>query len=241
MQALVCVKRVVDPYAKVQVKADGSGIQDQNLKMVMNPFDEIALEEALRMRERQEIEHITAVTIGKLADQEVLRHALALGADKAILLKTDEVLPPLARAKAFTSIVEANDIDLVWMGKQAIDDDYNQCGQMLAQLLGWHQGCFVSKVVKENQYLVVTQEVDQGLETIKMPLPCVLTADLRLNEPRYATLPNIMKARQKPLEIIELPVSVAPYMQLLGVTAPSMRMPGKIVPDLNTLLTELKL
>lgn len=241
MRALVCVKRVVDPYAKIQVKADGSGIQDQNLKMVMNPFDEIALEEALRMRERQEIEHITAITIGKLADQEVLRHALALGADTAILLKIDEVLAPLARAKAFASIVQSKGIELVWMGKQAIDEDYNQCGQMLAQLLGWHQGCFVSKVVKANQYLLVTQEVDHGLETIKLPLPCVLTADLRLNEPRYATLPNIMKARQKPLEIIELPVPTELFMQMMGVTAPSLRKPGKMVPDLTTLLTELNL
>lgn len=240
MQALVCVKRVVDPYAKIQVKADGTGIQDQNLKMVMNPFDEIALEEALRMRERQELEHITVVTIGKLADQEVLRHALALGADTAILLKTDAVLAPLARARALTSIVQAQGIALVWMGKQAIDEDYNQCGQMLAELLGWHQGCFVSKVVKVDKQLRVTQEVDQGLETITIPLPCVLTADLRLNEPRYATLPNIMKARQKPLEIIELPTS-EPLMQLLEVTVPSVRTPGKIVSELKTLLTELKL
>ncbi|MBI4292373.1 MAG: electron transfer flavoprotein subunit beta/FixA family protein, partial [Betaproteobacteria bacterium] len=203
MKVLIPVKRVVDYNVKVRVKADGTGVDTSNVKMSMNPFDEIAIEEAVRLKEAGKVTEIVAVSCGVSACQETLRTALALGADRAILVETDAELQPLAVAKLLGAIAQKESPRLVILGKQAIDDDCNQTGQMLAALLGWAQGTFASKVSVEGDKLNVTREVDGGLENLSLNLPAVITTDLRLNEPRYVTLPNIMKAKKKPLETIK--------------------------------------
>src|SRR6187200_1320872 len=200
MKILVPVKRVVDFNVKIRVKPDGSGVELSNVKMSMNPFDEIAVEEAVRLKEQGKATEIVAVSIGPQQAGETIRTALAMGADRGILVKTDAVVEPLAVAKILKAIVEAEQPGLVIMGKQAIDDDSNQTGQMLAALLGWPQGTFASKIVIEGDAVMVTREVDGGLQTVKLKAPAIVTTDLRLNEPRYASLPNIMKAKKKPIE-----------------------------------------
>jgi electron transfer flavoprotein beta subunit len=200
MKVLVPVKRVVDANVKVRVKSDGSGVELANVKMSMNPFDEIAVEEAIRLKEAGKVEEIVVVSIGPAQAQETLRTALAMGADRAILVKTDEAVEPLGVAKVLKGVVEADTPGLVMLGKQAIDDDSNQTGQMLAALLGWAQGTFASKVELASDHANVTREVDGGLQTVSLKLPAIVTVDLRLNQPRYASLPNIMKAKKKPLD-----------------------------------------
>ena len=226
MKILVPIKRVVDANVKVRVKADGTGVELANVKMAMNPFDEIAVEEAVRLKEAGAATEIVAVSCGLQACQETLRTALALGADRAILVETDAELQPLAVAKLLKAIVGKEAPQLVIMGKQAIDDDNNQTGQMLAALLGWPQATFASKVKLEGGGAQVTREVDGGLETVAVKLPAVVTTDLRLNEPRYVTLPNIMKAKKKPLETLKpdaLGVDVAPRIATLKVEEPAKR------------------
>jgi electron transfer flavoprotein beta subunit len=243
MKLLVPVKRVVDANVKVRVKADGTGIELANVKMAMNPFDEIAVEEAIRLKEAGVATEIVAVSCGAPACQETLRTALALGADRAILVETDAELQPLAVAKLLKAIAAKENPQLVIMGKQAIDDDNNQTGQMLAALLGWPQATFASKVKIEGGQAQVTREVDGGLETVSIKLPAVVTTDLRLNEPRYVTLPNIMKAKKKSLETLKpdaLGVDVAPRLATLKVEEPPKRKSGVKVPDAKTLVEKLK-
>ncbi len=243
MKILVSVKRVVDFNVKVRVKADGSGVETANVKMSMNPFDEIAVEEAIRLKEAGTAAEIVAVSCGAQACQETLRTALALGADRAILVETDVELQPLAVAKLLKAIAQKENPQLVILGKQAIDDDCNQTGQMLAALLGWPQATFASKVKIGDGKVEVTREVDGGLETISVKLPAVVTTDLRLNEPRYVTLPNIMKAKKKTLEVLKLDalgVDVAPRLKTLKVEAPPKRKAGVKVPDAATLVQKLK-
>jgi electron transfer flavoprotein beta subunit len=243
MKVLVPIKRVVDANVKVRVKADGTGVELANVKMAMNPFDEIAVEEAVRLKEAGAVTEIVAVSCGLQACQETLRTALALGADRAILVDTDADLQPLAIAKLLKAIVGKESPQLVIMGKQAIDDDNNQTGQMLAALLGWPQATFASKVKLEGGGAQVTREVDGGLETVAIKLPAVVTTDLRLNEPRYVTLPNIMKAKKKPLETLKpdaLGVDVAPRVATLKVEEPPKRKSGIKVPDAKTLVEKLK-
>jgi len=243
MKILVAVKRVVDFNVKVRVKADGSGVETANVKMSMNPFDEIAVEEAIRLKEAGTATEIIAVSCGAQACQETLRTALALGADRAILVETDAELQPLAVAKLLRAIAQKESPQLVILGKQAIDDDCNQTGQMLAALLGWPQGTFASKVKISHGRAEVTREVDGGLETISIKLPAVVTTDLRLNEPRYVTLPNIMKAKKKPLEALKpdaLGVDVAPRLATLKVEEPPKRKAGAKVPDARTLVAKLR-
>jgi electron transfer flavoprotein beta subunit len=243
MKVLVPIKRVVDANVKVRVKADGSGVELANVKMAMNPFDEIAVEEAVRLKEAGAATEIVAVSCGLQACQETLRTALALGADRAILVESDADLQPLAVAKLLKAIVAKESPQLVIMGKQAIDDDNNQTGQMLAALLGWPQATFASKVKIEGGQAQVTREVDGGLETVSIKLPAVVTTDLRLNEPRYVTLPNIMKAKKKPLETLKpdaLGVDVAPRLATLRVEEPPKRKSGVKVPDAKTLVEKLK-
>ena len=243
MKALVAVKRVVDFNVKVRVKADGSGVETANVKMSMNPFDEIAVEEAVRLKEAGIVKEIVAVSCGVMACQETLRTALAIGADRAILVETDAELQPLAVAKLLKAIVQKESPDLVILGKQAIDDDSNQTGQMLAALLGWPQATFASKVKVADGRAEVTREVDGGLDTISIKLPAVVTTDLRLNEPRYVTLPNIMKAKKKTLETFKpdaLGVDVAPRLQTLKVVEPAKRKAGSKVPDAKTLVDKLR-
>ncbi len=243
MKILVPVKRVVDFNVKVRVKADGTGVETANVKMSMNPFDEIAVEEAVRLKEAGVVTEIVAVSCGVAACQETLRTALAIGADKAILVETDADLQPLAVAKLLKSVVAKENPQIVILGKQAIDDDSNQTGQMLAALLGWGQATFASKVRIENQNAVVTREVDGGLDTVQLKLPAVITTDLRLNEPRYVTLPNIMKAKKKPLETLKpdmLGVDVAPRLKTLKVVEPPKRKAGTKVPDARTLVAKLR-
>ena len=243
MKVLVPVKRVVDYNVSVRVKADGSDVDIANVKMSMNPFDEIAMEEAVRLKEAGVATEIVAVSAGVAQCQETLRSALALGADRAILIETTEQLQPLAVAKLLAAVVKQENPSLVIMGKQAIDDDANQTGQMLAGLLDIPQATFASKVVVADGKATVTREVDGGLETISMSLPAVVTADLRLNEPRYATLPNIMKAKKKPLDTTTpdaLGVDVAPRLKTLKVSEPPVRSPGVIVPDVATLVEKLR-
>ena len=243
MKVLVPIKRVVDANVKVRVKADGTGVELANVKMAMNPFDEIAVEEAVRLKEAGAVTEIVAVSCGLAACQETLRTALALGADRAILVDTDADLQPLAIAKLLKAIVGKESPQLVIMGKQAIDDDNNQTGQMLAALLGWPQATFASKVKLEGGGAQVTREVDGGLETVAIKLPAVVTTDLRLNEPRYVTLPNIMKAKKKPLETLKpdaLGVDVAPRVATLKVEEPPKRKSGIKVPDAKTLVEKLK-
>jgi electron transfer flavoprotein beta subunit len=243
MKLLVPVKRVVDANVKVRVKADGTGVELANVKMAMNPFDEIAVEEAMRLKEAGVATEIVAVSCGAQACQETLRTALALGADRALLVETDAELQPLAVAKLLKAIAAKEAPQLVIMGKQAIDDDNNQTGQMLAALLGWPQATFASKVKIEGGQAQVTREVDGGLETVAIRLPAVVTTDLRLNEPRYVTLPNIMKAKKKPLETLKpdaLGVDVAPRLTTLKVEEPPKRKGGMKVPDAKTLVDRLK-
>ena len=244
MKVLVPVKRVIDPYVKIQVKQDGSGVHTQNVKMAMNPFDEIAMEEAVRWKEQNQVDEIIAVSIGSSTAQETLRQALALGADKALLVETQETLEPLAIAKILKKVVEQEQAHLVIMGKQAIDDDCNQTGQMLAALLNWPQATFASKVVWQSDKAVqVTREIDGGLETLEVNLPCVITTDLRLNEPRYLGLPNIMKAKKKPLEIkalAEYDVDAQSRLVVKQVTPPPSRQAGIQVKDVAELMDLLK-
>lgn len=243
MKVLVPVKRVVDYNVKVRVKSDGTGVETANVKMSMNPFDEIAVEEAVRLKEAGVISEIVAVSIGSSACQETLRTALALGADRAILVETAVETQPLAVARVLEKVVANEQPQLVIMGKQAIDDDSNQTGQMLAALLGWSQATFASKVVIEGETAQVTREIDGGLETLSVKLPAVVTTDLRLNEPRYVTLPNIMKAKKKPLENVtpdSLGVDVAPRLKTLKVTDPPKRSAGQKVKSVQELVEKLK-
>jgi len=243
MKVLVSVKRVVDYNVKVRVKADGTGVETANVKMSMNPFDEIAVEEAVRLKEAGAATEIVAVSCGPQACQETLRTALAIGADKAVLVECNDELQPLAVAKLLKAVVSKEAPQLVILGKQAIDDDSNQTGQMLAALLGWSQATFASKVVIADGKAQVTREVDGGLETISIKLPAIVTTDLRLNEPRYVTLPNIMKAKKKVLETLKpdaLGVDVAPRLQTLKVTEPPKRKAGVKVPDPKALVDRLR-
>ncbi len=243
MKILVAVKRVVDYNVKVRVKSDGSGVETANVKMSMNPFDEIALEEAMRMKEAGIATEIVAISCGATVCQETLRTALAFGADRAILVESAEELQPLAVAKLLAAIAKKEQPGLVILGKQAIDDDCNQTGQMLAALMGWPQGTFASKVAREGEKLSVTREVDGGLETVLISLPAVVTTDLRLNEPRYVTLPNIMKAKKKTLDVIKpesLGVDVAPRLMTLKVDEPPKRKAGIKVPDAKALVDKLR-
>ena len=243
MKALVAVKRVVDYNVKIRVKADNSGVETANVKFSANPFDEIAVEEAVRLKEGGVVTEIIAVSIGPAQAQEVLRAALALGADRAILVQTDDEVQPLAVAKILKALCEREAPQLAILGKQAIDDDSNQTGQALAALLGWPQGTFASKLVVKDGRAEVTREIDGGLETVSLALPAVVTTDLRLNEPRYASLPNIMKAKKKPLEVIaaaDLGLDIAPRLETLRVEAPPKRQAGVKVPDVATLIDKLK-
>ncbi len=243
MKVLVPVKRVVDYNVKVRVKSDGSGVDIANVKMSMNPFDEIAVEEAMRVKEAGKAAEVVAVSCGVTQCQETLRTAMAIGADRALLVETDAELQPLAVAKLLKALVDKEQPQLVLLGKQAIDDDCNQTGQMLAALLGWPQATFASKLVIEDGKAVVTREVDGGLETVSLTLPAIVTTDLRLNEPRYVTLPNIMKAKKKPLDVVkpeDLGVDVSPRLKTLKVTEPAKRSAGAMVPDVATLVAKLK-
>ena len=243
MKALVAVKRVVDYNVKVRVKADQSGVDIANVKMSMNPFDEIAVEEAVRLKEQGIVTEVVAVSCGVAQCQEVLRTALAIGADRAILVESDAELQPLAVAKLLKAVVDKEQPGLIIVGKQAIDDDSNQTGQMLAELANLPQATFASKVAKDGDKLVVTREVDGGAETLALSLPAVVTTDLRLNEPRYVTLPNIMKAKKKPLDTFkpaDLGVDVSPRLKTLKVSEPPARSAGIKVPDVATLVSKLK-
>src|SRR5437016_4986600 len=243
MKILVSVKRVVDFNVKVRVKSDGSGVDTANVKMSMNPFDEIGVEEAVRLREAGVAAEVIAVSCGVAQCQETLRTAMAMGADRAILVQTDADLQPLAVAKLLRAIVQRESPQLVIMGKQAIDDDANQTGQMLAGLLGWPQATFVSSVELGAEHVTAIREVDVGLETVEARLPAVITTDLRLNEPRYATLPNIMKAKKKPLETLTpaaLDVDVTPRLKLRKVEEPTKRQAGVRVADVQELVHKLR-
>jgi electron transfer flavoprotein beta subunit len=243
MKVLVTVKRVVDPYVKVRVKADGSGVETANVKMTMNPFCEIAVEQAVRMKEAGVVTEIVVVSIGVPQSQETLRTAMAMGADRGILVETTEEIQPLAVAKVMKAIVEKEQPGLVIMGKQAIDDDSNQSGQMLAALLGWPQATFISNIEVKGESADITREIDGGLEKISVKLPAVVTADLRLNEPRYVTLPNIMKAKKKALEVVKpdaLGVDVKPRLTTLKVAEPPKRSSGVKVNDVGELVNKLK-
>ena len=245
MKILVAVKRVVDYAVKIRVKADGSGIELANVKMSMNPFDEIAVEEAVRLKEKGIATEIVVVSIGPSKSQETLRTALAIGADRAVLVETAEgtAIEPLAVAKLLKVVAGSENPDLIIMGKQAIDDDCNQTGQMLAALLGWPQGTFASKIEPGPGEVKVTREVDGGLETLQLKLPAVITTDLRLNEPRYPSLPNIMKAKKKPLEIRpvnDLGIDIAPRLQVVRVSEPPSRKGGVKVESVSELVTKLK-
>jgi electron transfer flavoprotein beta subunit len=243
MKVLVPVKRVIDANVKVRVKSDQSGVELNNVKMAMNPFDEIAVEAAIRLKEAGTAEEVIVVSAGPTTSQESLRTGLAMGADRAILIEGDASLEPLAIAKILKAIVEREQPGLVIMGKQAVDGDNNQTGQMLAGLLGWPQATFVSKINLADGGLEAVREVDGGLETVKMSLPAILTVDLRLNEPRYASLPNIMKAKKKPLDVLspgDLGVDVSPRLTLLKVTEPPSRKAGVKVASVGELVDKLK-
>ncbi|NKD86016.1 electron transfer flavoprotein subunit beta/FixA family protein [Haematospirillum jordaniae] len=243
MKVLVAVKRVVDYNVKVRVKTDETGVELANVKMSMNPFDEIAVEEAIRMKEAGTVTEIVAVSLGVAACQETLRTAMAMGADRAILVQTDVDLQPLAVARALKAIVDRENPDLVLVGKQAIDDDSNQTGQMLAAMIGWPQATFASKVELAGRKAKITREIDGGLQTIETALPAVISVDLRLNEPRYASLPNIMKAKKKPLETLtpeDLGIDVSPRLKVLKVTEPPKRQAGIKVADVAELVGKLK-
>jgi len=243
MKVLVAVKRVVDYNVKIRVKADKTGVELANVKMSMNPFDEIGVEEAVRLKEKGVATEIVAVSMGPTQAQETLRTALAMGADRGVLVQSDAELQPLAVAKLMKAVVDKEQPKLVILGKQAIDDDSNQTGQMLAALLGWPQATFASKIAIEGDDMTVTREVDGGLETIAVKLPAIVTTDLRLNEPRYASLPNIMKAKKKPIDTLTpdaLGVDVAPRLETLSVEEPPKRSAGIKVPDVATLVAKLQ-
>ncbi|EXL02229.1 MULTISPECIES: electron transfer flavoprotein subunit beta/FixA family protein [Aquamicrobium] len=243
MKVLVPVKRVVDANVKVRVKADGSAVELANVKMAMNPFDEIAVEEAIRLKEAGKVEEIVVVSIGPAQAQETLRTALAMGADRAILVKTDETVEPLGVAKVLKGVVEAEQPGLVLLGKQAIDDDSNQTGQMLAALLGWAQGTFASKIELAGDTANVTREVDGGLQTVALKMPAIVTVDLRLNQPRYASLPNIMKAKKKPLDeksAADFGADIAPRLKVLKTEEPGGRKAGVKVASVAELVDKLR-
>jgi electron transfer flavoprotein beta subunit len=243
MKALVCVKRVIDYNVKPRVKADGTGVDLANVKMSMNPFDEIAVEEAIRLKEKGVVTEIVAVSVGPAKAQETLRTALAMGADRAILVVSEDEVEPLAVAKIIKAIADEEQPGLIITGKQAIDDDANQVGQMVAALLGRPQGTFANEVAVEGDSIVVKREIDGGLETVKLALPAIVTTDLRLNEPRYASLPNIMKAKSKPLASktpADYGVDTAPRLKTHKVTEPPVRSAGIKVPDVDTLVAKLK-
>jgi electron transfer flavoprotein beta subunit len=243
MKVLVPVKRVVDYNVKVRVKSDGSGVDVANVKMSMNPFDEIAVEEAMRLKEAGKVTEVVAVSCGVTQCQETLRTAMAIGADRAILVETDADLQPLAVAKLLKALADKEQPQLIILGKQAIDDDCNQTGQMLAALLGWPQATFASKMVLDDGKATVTREVDGGLETVALALPAIVTTDLRLNEPRYVTLPNIMKAKKKPMDVVkpaDLNVDVTPRLKTLKVVEPPKRSAGVMVNDISTLVSKLR-
>jgi len=243
MKVLVAVKRVIDYNVKIRVKPDKTGVETANVKMSMNPFDEIGIEEAVRLKEAGGASEVVAVSMGPQACQETIRTALAMGADRGIHVLSDAELQPLAVAKLMKAIAEKEQPQLVILGKQAIDDDSNQTGQMLAALLGWAQGTFASKLKLESGKALVTREIDGGLETVELKLPAVMTTDLRLNEPRYASLPNIMKAKKKPIEQLTpeaLGVDVAPRLVTLKVEEPAKRQGGKKVASVQELVDKLK-
>ncbi|MEG0882358.1 MAG: electron transfer flavoprotein subunit beta/FixA family protein [Janthinobacterium sp.] len=243
MKVLVPVKRVVDYNVKVRVKSDGTGVDTANVKMSMNPFDEIALEEAMRLKEAGKVTEVVAISCGVTQCQETLRTAMAIGADRGILVETTTELEPLAVAKLVKSLAEKEQPQLIILGKQAIDDDNNQTGQMLAALTGYGQGTFASKVEVSGDSVAVTREIDGGAQTVSLKLPAIITTDLRLNEPRYVTLPNIMKAKKKPLETVkpeDLGVDVAPRLKTLKVVEPAKRSAGIKVPDVATLVAKLR-
>ena len=243
MKALVAVKRVLDYNVKARVKSDNSGVDLSNVKMSMNPFCEIAVEEAVRMKEAGTLEEVVTVTIGPAAAQETLRTSLAMGADRSIHIETDQDVEPLAVAKLLQKVAEEENPNLIIMGKQSIDGDNNQTGQMLAALLGWGQGTFASKVEKDGDQLKVTREIDGGLETVSLKLPAVVTTDLRLNEPRYASLPNIMKAKKKPLDTKkpdDYGVNIDPRVKTLKVEEPPKREGGELVESVDELVDKLK-
>ena len=242
MKILVPIKRVVDYNVKIKVKSDNSGVDLENVKMSMNPFDEIADEEAVRLKEKKICNEITAISIGSAKSEETLRTALAVGADKGILVETEENVQPLEVAKILKEIINKNSPDLVLMGKQAIDDDSNQTGQMLSALLGWPQGTFASKLEINEKKINVTREIDGGLETLNMELPAIVTTDLRLNEPRYASLPNIMKAKQKPIEKIspgDLNIEIKQRLKTLKVTEPPKKESGIKIDSVQELVSKL--
>lgn len=243
MKILVPVKRVIDYNVKVRVKADGSGVELANVKMSMNPFDEIAVEEALRLKEAGKAEEIIVVSIGPQQAQETIRTALAMGADRGILVKTDDLVEPLDVAKILKAIADEEGPSIVILGKQAIDDDCNQTGQMLSALLGWSQATFASEIKIEGDKGIVTREVDGGLQTIEVSLPMIATTDLRLNEPRYASLPNIMKAKKKPLDQktpSDYGIDISPRLKVLKTEEPEERKAGIIVANVNELVDKLK-
>jgi electron transfer flavoprotein beta subunit len=243
MKVLVTCKRVIDPYVKARVKSDGTGVETANVKMTINPFCEIAVEQAVRMKEAGIVTEIVAVSIGTPQSQETLRTAMAMGADRGILVETDADIQPLAVAKVMKAIAAKENPKLIIMGKQAIDDDSNQSGQMTAALLGWPQASFISSITVNGDSADVTREIDGGLERLTIKLPAVATTDLRLNEPRYVTLPNIMKAKKKPLEVIKpdaLGVDVAPRLKTLKVEEPPKRGAGVKVADVAELVAKLK-
>ncbi len=243
MKILVPVKRVIDYNVKPRVKADGSGVDLANVKMSMNPFDEIAVEEALRIKEAGNAEEVIAVSVGPAKAQETLRTALAMGADRAILIETDETVEPLAVAKLLAKVAAEENPGLILLGKQAIDDDSNQTGQMLAALLGWGQATFANTVAVGGDSVTVAREIDGGLQTVKLKTPAIVTTDLRLNEPRYASLPNIMKAKKKPLDVktpADYGVDIAPRLTTLKVTEPPVRSAGIKVADVDALVGKLK-
>jgi electron transfer flavoprotein beta subunit len=243
MKVLVPVKRVVDYNVKIRVRTDGSGVELANVKMSMNPFDEIAVEEAIRLKEAGKVTEIVAVSIGPQQASETIRTALAMGADRGILVKTDAVVEPLAVAKILKAVVAAEQPGLVILGKQAIDDDCNQTGQMLAALLNWPQGTFASKVALDGDHVDVTREVDGGLQTVRLKMPAVITTDLRLNEPRYASLPNIMKAKKKPIDDktpADYGVDIAPRLEVLKTMEPPARKAGAKVASVAELVGKLK-
>jgi electron transfer flavoprotein beta subunit len=243
MKVLVAVKRVIDAYVKVRVKADQTGVETTNVKMSMNPFDEIGVEEAVRLKESGQADEIVAISLGITQCQETIRTALAMGADRGILVETDAELQPLAVAKLMKAVIDQEQPDLVIVGKLAIDDDANQTGQMLAALLGWSQGTFTSNLTIDDGTATCVREVDGGLETVTLKMPMVMTTDLRLNEPRYASLPNIMKAKKKPIDVKtpdELGVDVTPRLAILKVVEPAKREAGVKVADVDELLTKLR-
>ncbi len=243
MKVLVPIKRVIDANVKVRVRGDGSGVETQNVKMAMNPFCEIAVEEAIRLKEAGTAEEIIVVSCGVSQCQETLRTGLAMGADRGILVESDEALEPLAVAKLLRAVVEKESPQLVILGKQAVDGDNNQTGQMLAALLGWSQGTFISKIELKDGGAAVTREVDGGLEMLDLKMPAVVTVDLRLNEPRYASLPNIMKAKKKPIDVLtpgDLGVDAAPRLEILEVKEPAARAAGVKVADAAELVGKLR-